>query len=164
MINTIEVSGSLELDNLRDWYSAEELNLLLIDPELEEQMYWKVTGNYGWEELESTGQIPEILRMVTGYGDTFGFEGEEPASRYAQGARLDDGNFMLELAVVDGSAYNMRIAYGPDAENTSSAPDDDVARFGPQSLSLAQVHEVLTSWVLGRGLPDGYGGSIHIYG
>lgn len=102
--------------------------------------------------------------MVTGCGDTFAFEGEAPVTRYAQGARLDDGNFLLELAVIDCRAYNMRIAYGPDTDQASSAPDDDVERFGSQSLSVAQIHEVLTAWLLGRGLPAGYGGSIHIYG
>lgn len=164
MIDISEAVGRLDLENQREWYSAEELNLLLEDAELEEKMYWKVTATDEWAELESTAQLAEILHLVTDYGHTFGVEGEEPISRYAQGARLDDGNFMLELAVVDGCAYNMRIAYGPDADKTSSAPDDDVEVLGPQSLSLAQVQEVLTYWVQGRGLPEGYGGSIHIYG
>ncbi len=156
--------GHLDLDNLREWYSAEELNLLLQDPEPVEELFWNTTPTRSWEELESIPQIADILLLVTEPGHTFQLEGEEPITRYAQGARLEDGNFMLELAVLDGRAYNMRIAYGPNAEQTSSGPDDDVEAHGPQSLTLAQVYEVLARWATGQGLPAGYGGSIHVYG
>lgn len=164
MIDTSAAVGRLDLQNLREWYSAEELNLLLEDPQPAEELYWKVTCREDWEELESIPQIADVLHLVAEPDETFTFEGEEPVDRYAQGVRLDDGNFMLELAVIDGRAYNMRIAYGPDADQTSSHPDADVERNGPQSLSLAQVYEVLAGWAAGRGLPAGYGGSIHIYG
>jgi len=163
MNNLSEAVGKLNLGRLRDWYDAAELNLLLEAQAPDETMYWKVTATEEWEELASTAQIADILHLVSQEGDTFNFEGEEPINKYAQGLRLADGNFSLELAIVDSHAYNMRIAYGPNADSASSAPDDDVEPNGPQSLSLAQVHEVLTGWVLGRGLPDGYGGSIHIY-
>ena len=163
MNDVSQAAGKIDLQDLREWYDAAELNLLLEAQAPDETMYWKVTATEEWEELESTAQIADILHLVSQEGDTFNFEGEEPINKYAQGLRLADGNFMLELAIVDSHAYNMRIAYGPKADSASSSPDDDVEPYGPQSLTVAQVHEVLTGWVLGRGLPDGYGGSIHMY-
>ncbi|ALD63366.1 hypothetical protein AFL94_04840 [Arthrobacter sp. LS16] len=156
--------GRLVLHHLREGYSAEELNLLPEDPEPDEEMFWTTSETPVWEELESIPQIAEVLQSLTEPGQTFTFQGEEPINKYAQGARLDDGNFMLELAVVDDGAYNMRIAYGPDADQMTSHPDDDVERYGPQSRTLAQTYEVLAGWVSGRRLPTGNGGSIHIYG
>lgn len=164
MIDTSHAVGQLVLHHRREWYSAEELNLLPEDPEPDEEMFWTTSETPVWEELESIPQIAEVLQSLTEPGQTFTFQGEEPINKYAQGARLDDGNFMLELAVVDDRAYNMRIAYGPDADLMTSHPDDDVERYGPQSLTLAQTYEVLAGWVSGRRLPTGYGGSIHIYG
>lgn len=164
MKDTYDAVGQLQLDKPRDWYSAEELNLLLKDPEPSEELWWNTTATREWEQLVSVPQIAQVLQLVTEEGHTFQIEGEEPIDKYAQGARLADGNFMLELAVIDGCAYNMRIAYGPNADQTTSHPDEDVEAYGPQSLTLAQTYEVLAGWVSGKGLPPGYGGSIHIYG
>lgn len=164
MIDTSHAVGRLVLHHLREGYSAEELNLLPEDPEPDEEMFWTTSETPVWEELESIPQIAEVLQSLTEPAQTFTFQGEEPINKYAQRARLDDGNFMLELAVVDDGAYNMRIAYGPDADQMTSHPDDDVERYGPQSRTLAQTYEVLAGWVSGRRLPTGNGGSIHIYG
>lgn len=163
MKDTYDAVGRLQLDKPRDWYSAEELNLLLEDPEPSEELWWNTTATREWVKLVSVSQLAQVLQLVTEEGHTFQIEGEEPIDKYAQGLRLADGNFMLELAVVDGSAYNMRIAYGPNADRASSHPDEDVEANGPQSLTLAQTYEVLAGWVSGRGLPAGYGGSIHVY-
>ncbi|RBM02654.1 hypothetical protein C1H84_04240 [Glutamicibacter soli] len=110
--------GRLVLHHRREWYSAEELNLLPEDPEPDEEMFWTTSETPVWEELESIPQIAEVLQSLTEPGQTFTFQGEEPINKYAQGARLDDGNFMLELAVVDDGglqhAHRIWSGCGPD--------------------------------------------------
>lgn len=159
-----EYSGQLILDDREKWYESYELNYLLQEEATPEEMYWRTTQTRAWQKLQTVTQVPEILHLVEGWGDTFSFQNEEPHTKYAQGAKLSDGNFTLELAVVSDKAYNMRIGRGPNADSLSSAPDDDVTFGGQQSLNIAQVSEVLGQWLLGKGLPAGYGGNIHIYG
>lgn len=158
-----ESTGHLILDDRENWYEAYELNYLLQGEETPEQIYWHTTQTRAWDKLQSVSQVPAILRLVEDWGDTFSFQNEEPITKYAQGAKLSDGNFTLELAVVSDKAYNMRIGYGSKADSLSSAPDDEVSAGGQQSLNTAQVSEVLGQWLLGKGLPAGYGGNVHIY-
>lgn len=146
------------------WYEAHELNYLLLEQEIPEEMYWRTTHTGEWDKLRTVTQVPAILLLVQDWGETFSFENEEPITKYAQGTKLSDGNYTLELAVVRDKAYNMRIGIGPNTDFLSSEPDDEVPTGGQQSLSIAQVSEVLGQWLLGKGLPAGYGGSIRIYG
>lgn len=159
-----ESYGQLLLGEEGKWYESHELNYLLQEETTPEQIYWHTTQTCVWNELQSVAQVPSILRLAEDWGDTFSFQDEEPATKYAQGAKLSDGKFTLELAVISDKAYNMRIGYGPEADSLSSEPDDDVSAGGQQSLNVAQVSEVLGHWLLGKGLPAGYGGSVHIYG
>lgn len=156
--------GQLLLEDRGKWLEAFELNCLLHEETTPEQIYWHTTQTHEWNKLQSVAQVPSILRLVEDWGDTFSIQNEEPATKYAQGAKLSDGKFTLELAVVSDKAYNIRIGYGPKADSLSSEPSEDVSPGGQQSLNTAQVSEVLGQWLLGKGLPAGYGGSLHIYG
>lgn len=163
MDKVMDSIGQLRSSRKFNWFNATELDALLEEEVAPEEIWWGTSRHDELHKLESVAQIPSILRMVREWGENYSFE-NDPMTKYAQGTKLVDGNYTLELAVVGHQACNIRIGYGADPDCLSSHPDADVEFEGPQSLSIAQVTEVLGQWLLGRGLPSGYGGSIHIYG
>ncbi|WP_431709590.1 hypothetical protein [Glutamicibacter uratoxydans] len=146
----------------RDWYSAQELNQLMLAEEPVDELYWLVHDCNDWEPLKTIAQIADVLALTAQHQSRYQIEDDEPVTKYAQGLWLEDGTFTVELAIITaGNAYNMRIGASAEPDRLSSAPDAPIP--DAQALTLAQAYEVLAGWASGRGLPEGYGGTIHTY-
>ena len=162
MRNLLHITRDLQLGQVRAWYETDELNLLLAAHEPVRELYWWAGNEPPWTQLESIEQLADVLALASGPGQMYQIEDDAPVTCYAQGQRLNDGNLSLELAIIaEGRSYNMRLGRGVRADRLSSAPDQDV--IGDQSLTTAEVYELLAGWASGHGLPPGYGGSIHVY-
>ncbi|WFP15861.1 hypothetical protein [Citricoccus muralis] len=131
------------------------------------ELWWEYRRDFtgqGWHELESVGQIADLVLGLNEATDGLTLEDEEPVTRYAQMYYLGEQRFQLELAtVVPGGAYNFRIGQGAHAaEREGNTPTTSATTV--QLLNRAQLIEVLTSWAQGYGLPQGYGSALHCYG
>ncbi|WP_024476651.1 hypothetical protein [Arthrobacter sp. CAL618] len=149
----IEVDSQLEL-------------MLRVQPE--ESLEWQaqVDGAYtGWHDVESSDHLVGVVKMIDDDGDwltvqTKGLE-QLGMGRYAQAMNTGTG-YQLEVARADGgTTYNWRIGLGAAADDAGNEPYAGATRL--QELSLAAVIEVLVSWLLGQGLPQGYGAALRIY-
>ncbi|WBL17723.1 hypothetical protein [Citricoccus sp. NR2] len=131
------------------------------------ELWWEYKQDFqgqGWNELESVGQIADLVLGLNDVTDGLTLEDDEPVTRYAQMYYLGEQRFQLELAsVVPEGAYNFRIGQGAHAaEQEGNSPT--TAATNVQLLTRAQLIEVLTSWAQGQGLPHGYGSALHCYG
>jgi hypothetical protein len=141
---------------------------LLLQVQPDEALEWHALfGNdySGWHDLESAGQIIQLIKSLTGDGDwlTIQTKGLDalPAGRYAQAMNLGCG-YQVEVAQTYGAiTYSWRIGLGPTADSAKNRPNTKAEEI--QILQLAEVIEVLSSWLRGHGLPLGYGAALHIY-
>lgn len=116
-----------------------------------------------WHELESNGQIADLVQSLVDPRDTLTME-NEPPTRYAQIMLLGDGLFIVEIAerFIDLGAYNWRIGRGRAADEAENDPQGIVQPT--QELTAAETIEVLVCWAHGHGLPLSYGAALQVYG
>lgn len=117
----------------------------------------------GWSELEWVGQLAGLVKSLKTARDTLVLEDDSPTTRYAQIMLIDEGVLHVELASLQPEGtYNWRIGMGREADDAVNTPDTGTAAV--QELTIAATIEVLSSWVVGHGLPGGYGAALHVYG
>lgn len=141
---------------------------LMLGVQPEESMEWQAQRKRkytGWHDLESTDQLIAIARSITRKDDWFTVQTKDlhgqSRGRYAQAANTGKG-YLVEVAQTSGeTTHNWRIGLGSAADDAGNKPKKGPKRN--QILSQAEALEVLVSWLLGHGLPLGYGAALKIY-
>lgn len=140
---------------------------LMEAPQPAAELWWQYTQDFSgldWHQLESVGQIADLVLGLDEDTNGIALEDDDPMTRYAQLCYLGEGLYQLEIAKVlpEGGAYNWRVGAGAHADDAGNTPNTSAA--DEQLLNRAQLIEVLTSWAQGQGLPLGYGAALHCYG